>query len=300
MTKAMNKLIQNLSIKKSRKQNLPDFIIIGGMKCGTTSLHYYLNCHPEISMSQEKELNFFIEERNWYRGVEWYKSQFKGNAKVYGETSPNYTYYPNWQGVPERLYSIIPHAKLIYILRDPIERIISNYVHRYACRREHKTITEALIDFQDNPHNFYVCRSRYYLQLEQYLRYFSFSNILILTTEELANHTKKTLQTIFSFLGVSNNINIINYQKKLHKSIYKRRNTNLGNALAQLPIMTQINHLPPSLRYHVNKLIYFPFSTAVQKPKLEPDLRIKLINYLKEDIDCLRKHTGKSFNEWSM
>jgi hypothetical protein len=64
---------------------LPNLIVIGAQKCGTSVLHYYLSLHPEVSMSRPKELNFFIEERNWPRGVDWYKQQFDADARVRGE-----------------------------------------------------------------------------------------------------------------------------------------------------------------------------------------------------------------------
>jgi hypothetical protein len=67
---------------------LPNLIIIGAPKCGTTSLHHYLSLHPQISMSREKELNFFIAERNWSKGIAWYAAQFAADNKVRGEASP--------------------------------------------------------------------------------------------------------------------------------------------------------------------------------------------------------------------
>src|SRR3712207_3099155 len=104
------------------------------MKCATTSLHYYLNLHPQISMSEKKELDFFVREKHWDKGVEWYKSNFHGNGetKIYGEASPNYTLHPIFSGVPERMYSVVPEAKLIYVVRDPIDRMISHYIHEYT------------------------------------------------------------------------------------------------------------------------------------------------------------------------
>jgi hypothetical protein len=296
----MTNSIQLPSTPKQQQDILPDFIIIGGMKCGTTSLHYYLNCHPEISMTSEKELNFFIQERNWDKGIEWYQSQFinKSKAKLYGEASPNYTNYPNWTATPKLMYETVPHAKLIYILRDPIERIVSQYVHKYADGWENRAITEALADFEENPYNFYVCRSCYYSQLEQYLQYFPPSNILILITEDLYRFPEKTLQSVCKFLDVSDDISLIDYQKKLHKSVYKRRKTNLGNKLAKLPLMVKISELHPTLRHPINQLIYFPFSTPVKKPELTQSLRSRLLSYLEDDINQLQKYTGREFKEW--
>ena len=73
---------------------LPNLVVIGGAKCGTTSLHHYLSLHPEIFMSHPKELDFFIEEANWNKGIRWYESKFKAPGKVIrGESSPRYTRY---------------------------------------------------------------------------------------------------------------------------------------------------------------------------------------------------------------
>ena len=167
------------TIRKNRKGTLPNLIIIGAQKCATTSLHYYLNLHPEISMSKGKELNFFVSEYNWYKGVEWYKSNFIGTARIHGESSPSYTDYPFLKGVPERMYSIVPKVKLIYILRDPIDRIISQYVQWYTRRGENRTLEDGLKHLDNT--NRYIRRSKYFMQLKQYLDYFPRSNILIIT-----------------------------------------------------------------------------------------------------------------------
>ncbi|BAQ61779.1 putative sulfotransferase protein [Geminocystis sp. NIES-3708] len=292
------KLINNLFIPKKQSGNLPNFIIIGAMKCGTTSLHYYLNCHPEISMSREKELNFFIYERNWNKGIQWYQSQFQGNGKIYGEASPNYTYFPKWSETAKLMYQTVPHAKLIYLVRDPIERLISHYIHHYADRIENHSLTDALANCQENGYRYYLSCSRYYFQLEQYLKYFSPSNILIITTEELSQFPQKTLQTIFKFLEVSENFQMINYKRKLHRSIYKRRRTDLGNTISKLPLINNIDTLSPPLRHYIKKIVYFPFSQGISKPILEKDLKNQLIQYFKTDVHKLRKFTDKDFQEW--
>ena len=188
---------------KPKKGSLPNLIIIGAQKCGTTSLHYYLDLHPQISMSKEKELNFFTNRHNWDRGIEWYESNFKDRARVHGESSPNYTAYPFLRGVPERMYSVVPEAKLIYILRDPIDRIVSHYLHNYAIgKREHRAIEAAFSPLDSSP---YTCLSKYYMQLEQYINYFPKSNTLIITMEDLHSHHRKTIQNVFEFLNVDEN-----------------------------------------------------------------------------------------------
>ena len=83
-------------------------------------------------MSREKELNFFIEEMNWHRGLDWYQAQFETSRKVsvWGEASPGYTHHPVFQGVPQRMHSVVPGARLIQIVRDPMKRHLSHYFHQ--------------------------------------------------------------------------------------------------------------------------------------------------------------------------
>lgn len=296
------------------KGNLPNLIIIGAMKSGTTSLHYYLNLHPEICMSGKKELDFFIEEKNWNRGIEWYKSNFIGQAKIYGESSPRYTKYPFFQGVPQRIFSVIPQTKLIYIVRDPIERIISHYTYYYSDGRENRSIEEALAELNDN---FYVAHSQYFLQLEQYFEFFSASNVLIITSEELSNFPQKTMKKIFKFLGVETDIEFkfnlksvleilrfgrsitnssFKFDKKLHLTSdkWRKKDTPIIKKLSQ---MTKL--LPADIRYHVEK-IYRPFSQKIEKPIIDDILRKRLLEYLAEDISKLKEYTGYEFKEWNL
>src|ERR671918_3082855 len=99
-----------------RRGALPNLIVVGGLKCGTTSLHHYLSLHPEVSMSRPKELNFFVAELNSDLGPEWYASHFDRDAPVRGETSPHYTNLPRFAGVAERMCSVAPEARLVYMV----------------------------------------------------------------------------------------------------------------------------------------------------------------------------------------
>src|ERR1700761_6059402 len=101
---------------------MPNLIIIGGLKCGTTSIHHYLGLHPGIQMSKPKELNFFVEELNWDLGLDWYASRFDSAFKVRGESSPHYTNLPRFRGVPERIKEHVgDDVRLLYMVRDPIK-----------------------------------------------------------------------------------------------------------------------------------------------------------------------------------
>jgi hypothetical protein len=274
---------------------LPNLIVIGAQKCGTTSLHYYLNLHPQISMSRPKELNFFIADRPWGRwewGTEWYERQFRRDADIRGEASPNYTSYPLIPGVPERIASVVPDAKLIYVVADPIERIVSHYVHRYAAGKENRPIHEALRADDDA----YLCRSTYYAQLERFLPHFPKSNILITTRRELLEQRAETLAAIFKFLGVADDFASLRFRRHLHRSRLKRRNTRLGAWLSEhVP-----ERLPADAQWWLDRVVTYPFSRPVPRPAVGPDLRAELVERLRSDVDRLREYCGRRFPDWSV
>jgi len=282
---------------KQRTGNLPNLIVIGTQKGGTSSLHYYLSLHPEIYMCREKELDFFIAQRNWERGVEWYKKNFVGEAKIYGESSPNYTDYPRYDQVPKRMHSIVPETKLVYILRDPIKRIISHYMHWYSAGLENRSLSDALRKIESSR---YTRRCLYYMQLEQYLNYFAKSNIFIMTSEDLYDDTQKIMQKLFIFLEVDNSFYDKKFSQIHHKSSQKRRKTPLGKYLEKSPIGETIEQLPRPIREKAKTLLYFPFSHKVQQPTLDKTLKAELIDYLRPDINRLRDYTGLAFENWCL
>ena len=240
---------------------LPNFIIIGAMKSGTTSLHYYLNFHPQVSMSKVKELDFFIEEKNWHKGLAWYTSNFTGESKKYGESSVNYTTFPHVKNVPQRMSSIVPEAKLIYVLRDPVERIVSHYIHSYANGNENRSFAKAILDTDCE----YLCRSKYYMQLEQFLNYYPESRILVITQEDLYSNRHKTLQKIFRFLGIDDTFSSSKFTDIMHRSNDKRLQ---------------------------NK--------RIKRPVPDKMIRKELIGQLQEDVDLMRAFTGRDFENWCL
>jgi len=178
---------------------LPTFLIIGAQKCGTTSLHRYLSAHPQVFMSKTKELDFFVEEKMLGRGLDWYRSHFAGadDTVAIGEASPSYTCFPHFGGVPERIASLIPDVRMIYIVRDPIERMRSAYRHGLSAGIETRPIDDALL-FDTR----YADLGRYALQLEQFERHFDRSQILVLTAEGLRDAREATVSRALAFIGV--------------------------------------------------------------------------------------------------
>lgn len=273
---------------------LPSVIIIGAAKTGTTSLHHYLGQHPEIAMSEKKELRFFSHEHVWSRGVPWYESQFAGVAKVHGETSPAYSQYPRFPDVPRRIHDLVPDVKLIYLVRDPIERLVSHYTFSVAKGRERGTLDDAV----RSPSSRYVDISRYYTQVSRYLPYFDRSRILIVSSEDLETRRVDTLREVFRFLGVDDTFSSPSFSDRLNEAGEHRLRTATGLRLEQLNRLPFVELIPRRWRIAAGRLIYRPFSTKATKPRLSDDLRHVLTGRLRDDVNRFREWTGRPFAEW--
>ena len=180
----------------------PNLFIIGATKCGTTSLHNYLNAHPQIFMSEPKEPGFFLGSKiSKFKTLDSYLVLFeKGKScKVRGESSTAYTHYPFKKGVAKRIYEFNPSAFIIYIIRDPIERTISHYWWNVRWEGERRDPYEAIIKDK-----FYQNVSYYALQIKQYLKFFPKDQIKILTLESLKKDPLGILKNLFEWLGVDN------------------------------------------------------------------------------------------------
>lgn len=187
---------------------LPNLVVIGAMKCGTTALHRYLDHHPDIAMSEPKELNFFFGPAdghqpggwtigNWQRGLPWYERHFRSEAPVRGESSPGYT-SPSHPETAERMAAVIPSARLLYLVRDPVARAVSQYRHHRADGTEHRPLQEALLD----PRSQYVSRGCYHDRLRPFLTHFPREQLAIVPQEALLTARRATLRSLFRFLGV--------------------------------------------------------------------------------------------------
>jgi len=208
----------------------PDFVVIGGMKCGSTSLWKYLSMHPGITLPEKrKNLEFFDPRDNWEKGIVWYESFFHAKNdkhQVFGEVSTEYSKYPLSTGVAKNMHSVIPNAKIIYIVRDPIERIKLQYIHSIGNASEKRDFELAVCDLP----NQYINISCYFLQIEQYLAYYKKENILIILSEELKINPEKTLKKIFTFIGVDNSF-IINQKVTINTSSERRKWNYVGRKI---------------------------------------------------------------------
>jgi len=273
---------------------LPNLIIIGAQKCGTSGLHYHLGLHPEVSMSRPKELNFFIEERNWPRGEEWYRRHFDPEAKVRGESSPNYTAFPQHVGVPERMASMVPGAKLIYVLRDPLERIAAHWVHNYAKRREKGTLADTL----SHPNTSYLQRSQYAMQLQQFLNHFPRESIMILDQADFRKDRSETLRRVFEFVGADPEFSHPGFERERHATSRKTRATKLAVRMERASKSKWGRVVPPKVWFALDERL--PMKKPIERPDVGSALTDEALRALRDDAERLRELAGRPFRDWSI
>lgn len=282
-----------------RHAALPNLIIIGGLKCGTTSLHHYLGLHPEIHMSKPKELNFFVEELNWDLGLDWYRGRFDGRYPVRGESSPHYTNLPYFSGVPERIAEHVPDARLIYMVRDPISRILSHWAHAVGAGYETRPMEDALA----RPDQTYVTRSRYWMQLQPYLERFDLSQIEVITQEELQSDRKGTMRNAFRFAGVDEDFYSEQFEREWEKSSAKESERyQLMEKLIKLPgfrsFDRNFDRFPERMRWMVEKIVHDPEAPPASKPRLPDSILESLTAQFTEDVASLQEFAGREFAGW--
>jgi Sulfotransferase domain len=285
--------------RRKRHAALPNLIIVGGLKCGTTSIHHYLGLHPQIQMSKPKELNFFVEELNWDLGLDWYASRFDERFEVRGESSPHYTNLPRFEGVAARIERHCPDARLIYMVRDPIKRILSHWVHATGAGYE----TRELVPILSQPDSSYVHRSMYWMQLQPFLERFDRGQIEIFTQEELQAERKRTMRRAFAFAGVDESFTSEQFDREWEKSSAKQGDKyQVMEKLVKLPGLRSFDRnfdrLPESLRWIVEKVVHDPEKPPAPKPKLPDDLFETLRGRFGADVAALQEFAGRELAGW--
>jgi len=277
----------------------PNFFIVGGMRCGSTSLYEYLKKIPGIYMSPEKEPYYFLDTNEYDRLIpthfnkKQYLEQFHGvrDQKAVGEASPLYLTNPN---TPRLIYKTIPNAKIIIILRDPVSRIFSNYQMYYTNKstfNENRTFHEAIhckpgqkgYDLSEKYFRF----SSYYDAVKRYLDIFGNKNVKIILFDDLIQETRKTLSSVLKFLSVDgklpNTFEIYNPtvipKGKISKFI-----------IGIIPFKKKISKIIPNSGMNLSKKILVKKAT---KQEISPEDKEFLSEYFQEDIKKLSSLIGR-------
>jgi Sulfotransferase domain len=178
---------------------LPNFLVCGIQKGGTTSLYHYLREHPDVFLPVVKEINFF--HINYDRGRAWYEAHFAPHTtqRAVGEVSPLYMWYPE---VPERIHDLLPEARLIFMLRNPIERAYSNYWFNLSRGQQSsgQSFGEAIHTAHGQRH--YLSKGFYLEQIERFLPLFPRERLHFIISEDLQREALSTVAACCRFLGV--------------------------------------------------------------------------------------------------
>ena len=169
------------------------------MKSGTTSLHHYLNSHPDIFMCEPKEPQYFVDTPHRPKALEWYLGLFEGAGKerYLGESSTFYTMIPQFTGTAEKIHAFNPDARLLYIMRDPVDRIVSHYWHMVRQVEEWRPFAQVLEE-----DGTYLAITDYAMQMRPYLDLFGHERVMTLTFEEMTANPLSSVNAIFEWLGL--------------------------------------------------------------------------------------------------
>ena len=297
---------------------IPNFLVIGAGKAGTTSIDLYLQEHPQVYMSPVKEPNFFAleGEKVDFRGPnaenlinswsvnDWekYLELFQGvkDQKAIGETSPLYLYSPK---APERIRHYIPNVKLIAILRNPVRRAFSAYVYLLGKGREScKDFGQALLQEEKRINAnwewiwHYQNVGFYYKQLKRYFDTFDREQIRVYLFEDLNSNPVSLVQNIFQFIGVDDTF-IPNTSIKAKESKVPK-NRLLQNFLEKPNLIKNILKvvLPANFRKPMAARTYR--ENIAEPPKLSPEMQQQLIQVYQEDILKLQDLIQRDLSKW--
>jgi hypothetical protein len=280
----------------------PNLFIIGAMKSGTTTLHEYLDTHPQIAMSHEKEPGYFVEELGLHKGEEWYFSRWadlNGQHRYRGESSTHYTKLPIFQGVPERLFRFNPEARLIYIMRNPFDRIVSHYWHAVRDAYHGGELRPLLKAVKEDPE--YLAFSDYATQLEPYFERFGRGAVQTLTFESLLDDPQREVDRIYAWLGLPSHP-IGDKSGKAHnqkpKDITAVAGAGILNRIQYSSAWDRISpHVPAWLKDLAKKQAYRPV-VEQEVEKDIPRLREAIAELQLRQVDRLTRLLGRDFPEW--
>jgi hypothetical protein len=303
-------LKQTPTIKVAAPSSLPAlnmFFIIGAMKAGTTSLHEHLASHPELFACPQKEPRFFLNADPKADDVRAYEGLFSARAEERWcfESSTGYSKAPTRGGVPRRIHDRFPQSRLVYVLRDPIERIYSEYLHNYAHGREIQSFAQAVAG-----NDLYLDTSRYYMQISCYLEYFRPDQLCLVILEEFSRDKAATLRRVFEFLEVDPDFLPPNTDKVFHQTSLRTmlpfglqrlhfQTRRLRARLAGIPVLRAVANAAAAPLRLLSKPV--PNQAALRDRATEQMLRERLLkdvaqleNYLGRSLDCWKTMKGRA------
>jgi hypothetical protein len=274
------------------REMLPSFIVIGAMKAGTTSLFHYLSDHPQIFLHPRKEIGYFMWPEA-ERKPEAYEAFFTRapSGGFCGDISTGYTKYPQYTGVPERMAELTGEARLIYLVRNPVERVVSHYHHLLLMDPNLPEIDEAV---RTNPH--YIEFSRYRMQLSLYEPHFDRDQILVVILEELLADKKAAMRKIFEHIGCDPCHVPRNLDVRANASAARSGESKILQAIQRNALYRKVQYrIPPRAKSPVVRMLG-------RKPPPAPDPTLETLAWIREqvrdDARDLASYLGRSNAIW--
>lgn len=265
---------------------LPEFIVAGIMKSGTTYLDNLIRRHPQILMPERSmDLSFFDNDEIWKNGISWYEKAFipfEEMVGVVGQTSADCAFNP---GSIERVKNTIPNVKLIFVIRNPIDRLYSLYWHQVSMGREIHSF-ENVIEHESRRvkkdyYNFkmysYLARSKYASQFENVYQHFDNKNVMIIPFELLTTNELSLLNFVFDFLGV----NRINNISEIKSETTKKNKANIPQSRLAIIIAYGLQKIG---LVGVSRNFLNRFRIEQKPPEMKLAIREKLEKLLEEDL----------------
>jgi hypothetical protein len=264
---------------------LPDFIIIGAMKCATSTLHDQLSNQSGIFMTEPKEPYFFSNDDVWEKGLDWYSSLYNDAREndICGESSTHYTKLPTYPRTIERMRAHLPCAKLIYVIRHPFDRLISHYIHDWS-----EKIIDTPIDDAVKSHSNLIDYSKYAMQIHPFLETYGADNILLVFFEHLLSQPQDEIERIARFIGYPDRPQWLSGSAS-NVSSRRLKSSPLRDAIVWNPVSTWLRRrfVPKSTREWIKG-----FWQMKQRPQLSRQTSDMLESVFDRDLYLLGKWIG--------
>lgn len=266
------------------RDHRPDFIIIGAMKCGTSTLHEQIAMQPSTHLSEPKEPNFFSNDEEFQRSMDWYQALFRDahSTDLRGESSTHYTKLPTYPSTITRIAKhLSPPPKMIYIMRHPIDRLISHYVHDWTERK-----VSAPIDSAVDSHPDLINYSKYAMQLTPFVTEFGADMILPVFFERMIAHPQSELERVCNFLGYEHSPTWQTNLAAQNQSAERMQMTMLSSFLLHFPGLRTLRNtfIPKSLRERIKGRWQMK-----DRPGLSQESVSKLQTIFDEDLKALSR-----------
>lgn len=276
-----------------------DFMILGTMKGGTTTLAKILSTHPDVCFCQVKEPHYFSKTPDWQKYIEDYKALYNPSSnQICGEASVSYTTYPVYnKNIWQDIYSFNPNLKFIYIMRDPVDRILSHYVHNYL-----RGFTKESFEKNVLSKPTYINISRYFTQIKPYIELFGREQVLLITFEEFIGNKKVALHKVADFLAIDaskfGDIDDIHVNKGFGGF---QKNLRVYDKLSQSQFLQSIKpFFPKIITKYADYIIHEVTKVKLDaKPHVSQEMKKIIYDLLILDIREIEKLMGREIIEWN-